>query len=458
LNNTNNNHNRQNTGKYICALGLAALCALFAIWHIRNPGITVPGFLAALLSAALFAAVCLHFVPGWMDFWSQGYKERPPFPGGRPERRETARIFLVFLGVDAAVILLMYFLRMAEGYGTSFTGYLDFWRCTDSQHYLDIAQDWYLSRGPMDRLVQLVFLPGYPLAVRAMNYIVGNYLYSGLLVAALAFAGAGSVFYRLLRMDYSRADALRTLEYVCILPGAFFFTAPMSDGLFFLLSVSCIYFARRRSWWLAGAMGALASFTRSLGVVLLVPVLFELVNSAVNAPPGTRRKNAWGFLSLLVIPLGFAAYCYINYRVSGDPFKFMQYQREHWGQRLGLFFNTAAYQTENVIGCLRSHQAESAAGLWLPNVLADFGALIITALAARKLRPSYTAYFIAYYVVAIGATWLLSAPRYMLGLMTVPLAVSALTKKPAADRAATVICAVLYLLYSAAFVLRWQVW
>ena len=164
------------------------------------------------------------------------------------------------------------------------------------------------------------------------------------------------------------------------------------------------------------AMGALASFTRSLGVVLLVPVLFELVNSAVNAPPGTRRKNAWGFLSLLVIPLGFAAYCYINYRVSGDPFKFMQYQREHWGQRLGLFFNTAAYQTENVIGCLRSHQAESAAGLWLPNVLADFGALIITALAARKLRPSYTAYFIAYYVVAIGATWLLSAPRYMVSI------------------------------------------
>jgi hypothetical protein len=145
--------------------------------------------------------------------------------------------------------------------------------------------------------------------------------------------------------------------------------------------------------------------------------------------------------------------------VSGDPFKFMQYQREHWGQRLGFFFNTAAYQTEDFIGYLSSGKLiQYALGLYLPNLIADFSALLLMLFAARKMRPGYTAYFIAYYAVAIGATWLLSAPRYMLGLMPVTLSLTELTKKRSADLAATLICVLLYLLYSLAFVLRWQVW
>ena len=449
---------RKKLEKLICAAGLAVLGVLFAVWYIGNPGVSIPGFIAALLSAALFAGVCLNFVPGWLQSWSPGHAEAPTFPEGEPDGREERKIFTVFLAADALVILLMYVLRAAMGYGTAFTKYLEFWTCTDSQHYLDIARDWYLSRGPLDRLVQLVFLPGYPLAVRAAERVVGSYLYAGLLVSALSFAGSGCVFYRLLRLDHSRTDALRALKYLCILPGAFFFTAPMSDSLFFLLSLACIYSARRGGWWCAGVFGALASFTRSLGLMLVVPVLFELVSAAVNGEGGSKGKRAVNFLSLLIIPLGFAAYCYINYRVSGDPFKFMQYQREHWGQRLGFFFNTASYQTEDFLGYLSSGNIQYALGLYLPNLIADFSAPLLMLFTARKMRPGYTAYFIAYYAVAIGATWLLSAPRYMLGLMPVTLSLTELTKKRPADLAATLICVLLYLLYSLAFVLRWQVW
>lgn len=52
--------------------------------------------------------------------------------------------------------------------------------------------------------------------------------------------------------------------------------APYTESLFLLCSVLCIYYARRRIWWMAGLMGALASLTRQQGVFLVIPMVWEL--------------------------------------------------------------------------------------------------------------------------------------------------------------------------------------
>lgn len=160
---------------------------------------------------------------------------------------------------------------------------------------------------------------------------------------------------------------------------------------------------------------------------------------------------------LLAVPLGFAAYCFVNYTVAGDPFKFMEYQRVHWYQQLGWFFNTAAYQTENAV----SAAGESTAllqGLWLPNLLAQLCSLCVMILAAKRLRASYTAYFIASFAVTIGATWLLSAPRYLAAVFTLPAALALLSTKKNTERALLALSALLFAAYFTAFLLRWQVW
>ena len=76
-------------------------------------------------------------------------------------------------------------------------------------------------------------------------------------------------------------------------------------------------------------------------------------------------------------------------------------------------------------------------GLWLPNLAYSFGALGLMAAAAKRLRPSYTAYFLAYFVVAIGATWLLSAPRYLAACFPLALALAALADTRRKDALAT---------------------
>ncbi len=440
-------------GLVICALGLLALAVLYAHWWTGTDS-TVWGRLAALASVALFAAVCLRFVPGWMRFWTPGaYADSASPSGERAHIR--SRIFIGALLWCLVLFVLVYAIFVLSGRGRTWTQYLNFWLCLDSKHYIDIARDWYLSEGIHDRLVQLVFLPGYPIAVRLVHYLVGDYTVAGLLVSCFSFAGAASVTYSLLRLDYSSEQSLLAVKYLCLIPGAFFFIAPMSESLFLLLSVGCVYLARRGKVALGCLLGAYAAFTRSLGLMLFVPVCMELVHEAVNAPKGHRRLGRFAWL--LLIPMGFAAYCFINYLVAGNPFQYMVYQSEHWGQELGFFFNTAAYQLDNLIKCWPGNIGNFF-GLWLPNLVFDFAALGFAAYSAKRMRPGYTAWFIAYYTVAIGATWLLSAPRYVISLLPFFLSVSLAASTKKRDAVLTAVCAVLSLLYAVAFVLRWQVW
>ena len=435
---------RKTPEKLISAVGTAALAAVFGIWCCGS-SCSAWGFTAAAVSALMMLALCLRFVPVWCGFWRERSDVSPREPDGG---RICAKIFAAVLLWDVFILLLGYVLRASLGASESLTQYLEFWRCTDSQHYLAIAEDWYLSEGEWDRLVQLVFLPGYPVLVRAFAIITGNYLYAGLIVSALSYAGAACLLYKLLRLDMGYETALRGVILFVLCPAAFFFVCPMSESLFLLCCLACLYLVRRGKTTAGCLIGAYAAFTRSLGILLLVPVLFELIG---------RRGKIREYAAALIIPMGFAAYCIINYLVAGDPFRFMEYQRVHWGQRLGWVFSTAAYQTEHAISSAASRPTDFR-GLWLPNILAQLISLVIMTAAAKRLRPSYTAWFIAYFAVAIGATWLLSAPRYLAALPALPAAMALLTEKKSAMRAFAALSLLCGLAYFAAFLLRWQVW
>ena len=129
-----------------------------------------------------------------------------------------------------------------------------------------------------------------------------------------------------------------------------------------------------------------------------------------------------------MVPLGFAAYCMINYSVSGDAFKFMEYQSIHWHQQLGWFSAPPPHTRRKTRFPPHQILRRFFWGLWLPNLLAQLLSLAVMILAAKRMRASYTAYFIAYFVVTMGATWLLSAPRYLAAMISLPAAMSALAK------------------------------
>ena len=428
--------------KLISALGTATLAAVFALW-CAGSSYGAAGYAAAVISALLMLALCLCFVPEWCAFWREKGEDRL----GTADGTVCARIFALIIIWDVVILILGFVLRKILGYDETVGGYVRFWLCTDSQHYMDIARDWYLSDGEWDRLVQLVFLPGYPVVVRLFSYLTGDCLAAGLFVSALCFAGSGVMLYKLMCLDMESAAALRAVKFFALCPAAFFFAAPMSESLFVLCTVSCLYLVRTGRIRTGGLLGAYAAFTRSPGLILVVPILFELVRS---------RAKPREYLALFMVPLGFAAYCMINYSVSGDAFKFMEYQSIHWNQRLGWFFGTAAYQTENAVSA--AGRPALFWGLWLPNLLAQLLSLAAMIFAAKRIRASYTAYFIAYFVVTMGATWLLSAPRYLAAMLSLPAAMSALAENARTERVLILLSALLFFAYFIFFLLRWQVW
>ena len=80
--------------------------------------------------------------------------------------------------------------------------------------------------------------------------------------------------------------ARRTVVLIAFFPAAVFFSAAYTESLFLALSVGVLLAARRERWALAGALGALAAATRSMGVLLIVPALLMYLSQPV--PPNGR--------------------------------------------------------------------------------------------------------------------------------------------------------------------------
>lgn len=440
--------------------GCTALAAVFLHWTLAKSNHTAWGFSAASASVLLAAWVYLKFVPVWVNFWQKDkISDVSDIKTEKSPKYIYLKIAAAFIGISAATLAIVFLIRYSKGYCTSFADSLRVWLETDALHYQDIAKEWYLSEGIWDRLVQLVFLPGYPIIVRIVSLAVKDCYYAAFAVSVCCFAASGCMMYKVMRLDYSHKEAIKAVKYLGIIPASFFFSGPVSESLFLLLCLCCIYFIRTKRWLLGSIAGGYAAFTRSLGITLIIVLVMEFVKESINSQKSELKsaRTVKNGLSMLLVPAGFGVYCCINYFVSGNFFKFMEYQSKHWSQNLGWFFNTANYQTELVVSNWGKN-FKIIAGLWFPNVFMIFAALAVMLLAVKKLRASYTAWFIGYFIVAIGATWLLSAPRYLAAFAPISMAAALITDKKKADCIITVCCIMLNLAYLYVFSVRWYVW
>lgn len=449
---------QQKTVIIAAAVCVAALLGVFFFWIAEQPRMGWYEWIIMLCDIVLFSLVGVQF----LFSWSQTWKTREPEPELNEESagwKTDLTIFCLILLVHLARFLIAF---VWESMAMEFEGDLYdsiwYWKGSDSRHYLDIAEYWYADYDGSGTVWRLVFLPFYPILIRCMTLLTGDYLFAGILVSVLCSSAAGSVLYRLARLDYDRETSLRAVKYYAILPAALFYTAALSEGTFMLLSLLCIYQARKKNWLAACIAGGLAAFTRSVGIILLVPACFEWLTEVIRSTPENRRRTLWYGFSLLLIPLGFGAYLLINYTETGDWFRFTVYQGENWDQHLGWFFATVRYQLNYLVDWFIEGRTEDGIGLWAASLLSQFFTLGVTVLTARKQRPSYVAYFLIYFLVTMGATWLLSAPRYLLVLFPLLFGIADLTRKKWADHTLSAACLVLGQIYLYAFLNQFDVY
>ncbi|MNO40662.1 hypothetical protein D3C76_308170 [compost metagenome] len=452
--------------KVISFIFILFMIGIAIYWALSTTSWTVPGTLASGVCFMLFVLLGLRTIPVLTDFMLSNTAEQVV---QERKERDRKRAWLYIIGwILASRILLMLigyaFLIIQNGYsGGLFSKMAETWHISgiDASSYLGIAENWYVTEG--DPRFHIVFFPFFPNLIKVVQVFAGNYLVAGFIVSNISSIVAALVAYELAALDMHRKNAMRVVKYIFIFPAAFFFFIPMTESLFLALSLMCLYFVRKKEWLMGCLCGALAAYTRSPGVLLIVPIAIEFARELISNYKLLDKKTFIHRLTtavscLAVISMGLLAYLYINYYVTGNAFQFSIYQREHWFQRFYLFFDTVRYQMEYAVGTFKSGDSRSFLGMWLPNLIAIFSALIIMFMGAKKLRPSYTAYFIVYFAFVVGATWLLSAPRYLLVAFPLAFAAVALTEEKSKNVVLTVVSVVGSLLYLAMFVAGYPVY
>lgn len=286
----------------------------------------------------------------------------------------------------------------------------------DAVWYLRIAHGGY-GRGP-EAGPQAAFFPLYPALVRLLGggstspplLLVGSYA-----VAWATFLVALYLLHRLVTLELGGRAATATLVLLAFFPAAWFFGAPYSESLFLMASVGAFYAARTGRWAWAGALAAVASATRLLGVALLVPLaILYLYGPRTDRPPdgenGRRPRYALraDALWVLLAPAGtlaFAAYLALRY---GDGLGFLHLQQAR-AHALAVPFAAVWKGAQAAGNAVSSTLDGSIAGPYLGSLAArnlmQFGFLIFAALATagalRRLPLAYGAYVLAYLAIPL---------------------------------------------------------
>lgn len=405
---------------------------------------------AKLVLPALAAALFM-----WGAAWCVVRTLRPQMAdtaavGGEPPRSSKAMAALA--GLLFVCVLQLVFCHAAQannpGVGLAQAMEWQFYGNTDARHYIDLAQYGYGTGGAFaEQKLMIVFFPLFPALLRVVHLLVGgSYPLLGLAVQGPLFAGAAVSLYTLVSRRWGERQAVLTLALLMASPAAVFFAVPMTESLFLLVTVRYVLAWDRRQWGRCAVLGVLAGLCRAPGGLLLGLAALELAAAWCRG----KRPALASIPAMLAPAAGLGLYFGLNQAVYGCWNQYSVYQWEHWGQKLGLFTNTVRYHLDYMASWWEDNR-KAAVGICLAAILCILLALGLLAASVRRLPAAWLGFGLAYLAVTMGATWLLSAPRYAVGLFCLPVALALLLQ----DRP-RLTCGVLAVQVMVSVVYTWQ--
>jgi Gpi18-like mannosyltransferase len=259
-----------------------------------------------------------------------------PVQEDSPKRTAVWDILGLFFVTRIALMLVTYIgyiLLTAPKYSSTpvdTTKFFATWEHWDVARYINIAQHGYQTK------YDLAFFPLFPLLTKIIASLFGGhgYLLIGMLISNGALLASLFLLYQLATGALGEKVGRRAILYLCIFPTALFFFAAYNESLFLMFTLGVFLTVRRQRWWLAGVLGFFAALTRSSGILLVIPVLYELwlVRKSLFS---SVRNVTLGLFPLVLIPLGTLLYCIYCWRISGDPLAFATVQ-SHWDRHFSF--------------------------------------------------------------------------------------------------------------------------
>jgi hypothetical protein len=345
-------------------------------------------------------------------------EERTP-PSLLRLRRHEWRVLAIVISIKALLFLFagQSYQVLQDQRATGLRGWLEIWNRWDALNYQKLAQFGYSASGEMRPL--LVFYPLYPWTVRLLALITRDYLLSGLIISTLASLVAAIVLLRLVELDFSRELAQRAVWFLFVFPTSYFLHIGYTESLFLMLTLSCVYSARKQRWLLAAVFGALACLTRANGLVLGPVLVAEAAHQY-----WTSGRWQWRWLYIPLIVLGFGGYLLLNKHVTGDAFAFSSLMQQFFSKSL----SSPLTGIDNALGSL-SRAPTEAEMIGMQEVLFIALGLVCTIVSWIKLRPAYSVWMTGNWLLFVSVSFVLSVPRYTLTMFPIYILFSMLAAR-----------------------------
>ncbi len=375
-----------------------------------------------ILNTAFFAAIALSLVKFLCENTGLGKKYRllagtAEIEDNSPGPTPYFKLILFAVGIRAALFaaatLLCIIFQSQNTFNMDF--FIKMWHRWDSTGYVNLAKEGYYYTENGNNIC-LVFFPLYPIAMRLMFFITNSYYISGLAVSWLAYIGSVIYIYKLTAIDFKADTAFKTVVLISVFPFAFFFGSIHTESISLFTISACLYYIRRHNWAMVMIFGILASLSRLVGSLVIIPAVMEYIR--VYKPFHALAQKQFGlfwrdiFTKFIFIPFigtGALTYLWINYDISGDPFKFLAYQQTVWMHHAQSFIQTFYDLFAKAFGYLNSVNG----CIWLPELIIVILTVALMIRLWRKIPAMYSAFLAGYIAVSYANSWLLSAGRYM---------------------------------------------
>ncbi len=227
--------------------------------------------------------------------------ETPALAPGRRFRLPFSRALLVYLAVRLVTLA-----AVAIGNLVTHHGLVDDLSTWDGAWFLRAASGWpsHLPTSHGQVLANPVaFFPFFPLLLRLLHDLTGlSPRGIGLVVSGLGGALAVVAVGWLTRSYAGEEAGERAALLMALSPGAFVFSLIYNEGLVISLAAFGLLALTQRRWVLAGALGALATFTSPVGLVLALCAAWAAVEAI------WRRREWRALWAPLLSPLGILSW------------------------------------------------------------------------------------------------------------------------------------------------------
>lgn len=341
--------------------------------------------------------------------------------GEKATKEEIVKVFLYALLFRIGIYIVGVVISMifSEETGFTFSDFLSSWNRWDSQHYIDLASKGYADCVENGQHLFLVFFPLCPWLLKIIHFIIRDWQLAFIMLSTIAYCVGAVFFYICISEEYGKKTAQKALTLVSVWPFAFFFGGMMTESLFFATLSIGFYFIKKHNWFAVGLTGLFCSLCRVQGILLLGVAGVEFLQTYSPVIMWKEKKIALFFkevftkgIYLLLIPVGNLIYFYLNYKVEGNPFKFQEYQKNHWNHEVTSFYKGFGdvWNYFKDAGMTNSMKMS----IWLPEVIIVILVIVVLFYALKTQPLKYTAYLWVYTMICYGVTFLISGGRYML--------------------------------------------